>query len=107
MQRRGVSRLRVNDGCGQTAPMATEAEPLPYYEPTIPFAEQRSELRAEFGRRVGAKLDTSPGLWRYSSAADKPVQFYLGENFLSADECALLVKKIEAGVHPSPLYDKD
>ena len=92
---------------GKIPTMATEAEPLPYYEPTIPFAEQRSELRAQLGRTVGAKLDTSPGLWRYSSSADKPVQFYLGENFLSPDECALLRKKIDAGVYPSPLFEKD
>src|SRR5207302_4328104 len=58
----------------QTKGMATEAEPPPYYEPAIPFAEQRSKLRADFGRSVSAKLDTSPGLWRYSTSAAKPVQ---------------------------------
>lgn len=88
--------------------MPADAEPLPYYDPPkAPFAQQRSELRAAFGRSVGGKLDATPGLWRYSSSATRPVQLYIGENFLSPDECRQLCEKIDAGNYPSPLYEKD
>ena len=88
--------------------MPADAEPLPYYEPpSIPFAQQRSELRAAVGRSVGAKLDATPGLWRHLSSAARPVQLYIGDNFLSADECRQLCEKIDAGSYPSPLYEKD
>jgi prolyl 4-hydroxylase len=88
--------------------MPASAEPLPYYDPpALPFAQQRSELRAAFGRNVGGKLDSTSGLWRYSSSAIRPVQLYIGENFLNQDECRQLREKIDAGSYPSPLYDKD
>jgi prolyl 4-hydroxylase len=88
--------------------MATDAEPLPYYDPpAMPFARQRSELRAGFGRNVGGKLDATSGLWRFSSSAVRPVQLYIGENFLNADECRQLCEKIDGGSYPSPLYQKD
>jgi prolyl 4-hydroxylase len=84
-----------------------DAEPLPYYEPPTPFAQQRSKERASVGRNVGAKLDSTPGIWRLSASLDRPVQFYVRNNFLSADECGQLCEKIDAGSFPSPLYDKD
>ena len=88
--------------------MAADAEPLPYYDPpAIPFAEQRSELRAAVGRSVGDKLDSTPGLWRYSSTAERAVQLYIGDNFLGTDACRMLCEKIDAGCYPSPLYEKD
>jgi prolyl 4-hydroxylase len=88
--------------------MPADAEPLPYYEPPeMPFARQRSELRAAFGRSVGGKLDATQGLWRYSSNATRPVQLYIGENFLTAEECEQLCGKIDSGSYPSPLYNKD
>lgn len=88
--------------------MASDAEPLPYYDPpAMPFARQRSELRAGFGRQVGAKLDATTGLWRFSSSAVRPVQLYIGENFLNADECRRLCEQIDGGSFPSPLYEKD
>jgi prolyl 4-hydroxylase len=85
----------------------SDAEPLPYYEPSIPFAKQRSKLRASIGRDVGAKLDSTPGVWRLSSSLDRPVQFYVRNSFLDAEECRQLCGKIDADSFPSPLYDKD
>jgi prolyl 4-hydroxylase len=87
--------------------MASEAEPLPYYEPTIPFAEQRSELRAQFSASVGQKLDSAKGLWRFAPQPGRPVQLYIGDNFLGPDECRLLCRQIDAGCFPSPLYEKE
>ncbi|MEO7276972.1 MAG: 2OG-Fe(II) oxygenase [Sphingomicrobium sp.] len=86
----------------------SSAEAKPFYEPsTIPFSEQRSDLRAGIGRRVGEQLDSTPGLWRLSSSRDRPVQLYLRGNFLSAEVCAQLCGQIDAGNYPSPLYEKD
>src|SRR5438270_13733304 len=88
--------------------MHADAEPLPSYDaPELPFARQRSELRAAFGRSVGGKLDSTQGLWRYSSNATRPVQLYIGENFLTAEECRQLSEKIDSGSYPSPLHNKD
>ena len=85
----------------------SDAQPLPYYEPPTPFAQQRSEARAAVGRLVGAKLDSTPGIWRLSTSLDRAVQFYVSNNFLGAEECRQLCEKIDAGSYPSPLYDKD
>ena len=87
--------------------MATTAESRPYYEPTIPFAKQRSKLRAGTGRRIGDKLDNTAGLWRLTSSPTRPVQLYVRGNFLSPDECAALCGKIDSNTFPSPLYEKD
>ena len=86
----------------------SEADPPPFYDPpSIPFAQQRSELRAEVGRTVGEKLESTPGVWRLGSAPDKRIQLYIQENFLSKDECRSLCLKIDGGSYPSPLYEKD
>lgn len=86
----------------------SSAEAKPFYEPaSIPFSQQRSELRAGIGLRVGERLDTTPGIWRLSASPDRPVQLYLRGNFLSAEECTGLCKQIDAGNYPSPLYDKE
>lgn len=87
--------------------MSADAEPRPYHESTIPFAQQRSELRAQIGRMVGDRLDYSPGLWRLSSSRERPVQFYVRNSFLTPAECGQLCEKIDAGAYPSPLYEKD
>jgi prolyl 4-hydroxylase len=88
--------------------MATEPQQPIYYDPpNAPFATQRSQLRAEVGRAVGAKLDRTARTWRLGSAPERPVQLYIQENFLSADECGQLCERIEAGLYPSPLYEKD
>jgi prolyl 4-hydroxylase len=87
--------------------MATMAEPQPFHEPTIPFAEQRSDLRAGIGRRVGENLDNTPGLWRLTSSPSRPVQLYVRGNFLSPEECAALCLQIDSNTYPSPLYDKE
>ena len=87
--------------------MASEAEPLPYYEPSIPFAEQKSELRARFGAIVAQKLDSAAGLWRFAATAERPLQLYVGDNFMTAHECELLCKQIDGGCYPSPLYEKE
>jgi len=88
--------------------MATTAEPLPYYEPpTIPFARQRSKLRANIGRAVGERLDSTPGVWRLCSSRERPVQFFVADKFVSANECSALCALIDAGSYPSPLYEKE
>lgn len=86
---------------------ADRASALPYYEPSIPFAEQRSELRAGFAISVADSLDHAPGTWRFSSRRDRPIQLYIREQFLTAGECAGLIQRIDAGSYPSPLYEKD
>jgi prolyl 4-hydroxylase len=91
----------------QIAIMSTAADPPPYHEGTIPFSEQRSEHRAAVGRQVADKLDWTSGVWRLSPARQHPVQFYVRNNFLSADECRSLCAQIDAGSYPSPLYEKD
>jgi prolyl 4-hydroxylase len=86
----------------------SSAEAKPYFEPeSIPFSQQRSDLRAGVGRRVGEKLDTTPGVWRLSASPERPVQLYLKGNFLTLEECNGLCHQIDAGNYPSPLYDKD
>ena len=87
--------------------MAADVEPPPYHEPTIPFAEQRSQGRAAAGHLVGDQLDHAPAVWRLGSRRDRPVQFYVRNNFLTPDECQRLCAQIDDGVYPSPLYEKD
>jgi len=84
-----------------------DAQPPTYYEPSIPFAEQRSDLRAGIGRHVGEKLDATMGLWRLCSNSKQPIQLYVGNGFLNADTCRLMCEKIDDGSYPSPLYDKE
>src|SRR6476469_4428373 len=86
----------------------SSAEAKPFYEPaSIPFSQQRSDLRAEIGRRVGEQLDTVPGNWRLSTSRERPVQLYLRSGFLSPDECRGVCEQIDAGNYPSPLYEKE
>ena len=86
----------------------SDADPPPFYDPpTIPFAQQRSELRAAVGRSVGEKLDWTRGTWRLGCSPERPVQLYIRDNFLSAEECRQLCERIDSGVFPSPLYEKD
>ena len=87
--------------------MADTDTPKPYHEPTIPFAEQRSALRAQIGQAVGDSLDHSPGVLRVGASRERPVQMYIFENFLSRDECRALAEQIDAGCYPSPLYEKE
>lgn len=88
--------------------MATEPTQAAYYDPPdAPFATQRSDHRADAGRVVGTKLDHTPQVWRFGTTADRPVQLYLQENFLSAEECRLLCQQIDGDLYPSPLYDKE
>ena len=85
-----------------------DGEAKPFFEPeSIPFSQQRSDLRAGVGRRVGDTLDTAPGLWRLSTPRERPVQLYVLGNFLSREECAGLCAQIDAGNYPSPLYNKE
>lgn len=86
--------------------MATTAE-APYYEPSIPFAQQRSDLRAGIGRRVGETLDSTPGLWRMTSSPARPVQLYVRAGFLTAAECDGLCRQIDSSNFPSTLYEKE
>src|SRR3982751_2516917 len=84
-----------------------DAEPPPYYEPTIPFAEQRSDLRALVGRRIGDNLEATPRLWRLCSSPRQPIQLYIGDQFLDAETWPQRCEKIDEGSYPSPLYDKE
>src|SRR3954447_25272064 len=68
----------------QTAGMA-DTEPPPYYEPPTPFAQQRSDLRAGLGRRMGEPLDAIPRLWKLCPPPRQPIQLYIGDGFLTAD----------------------
>ena len=80
----------------------------PYYEPTtVPFSQQRSDERAELGRRVGEKLDSNPEILRFASDPQHPVQMYLYENFLSVDECRALTGQIDSGCYPSTLFEQE
>ena len=87
--------------------MAAGGEAKPYYEPSIPFREQRSVNRAIVGRDVGGRLDSTAGLWRLTSSAERPIQLYIRGGFLTGDECNRLCAMIDAGSYPSPLYEKD
>jgi len=84
-----------------------DAEPQPFYEPSIPFAQQRSDLRAGTGRRIGENLDARAGLWRFCSSLKQPIQLYVGDGFLNAETCLEMCAKIDGGSYPSPLYEKD
>jgi prolyl 4-hydroxylase len=84
-----------------------DAEPPPYYEPPTPFAQQRSDLRAGVGRRIGDNLDVTPRLWRLCTSAGQPIQLYIDDAFLDAEMCRQMCSKIDEGSYPSPLYDKE
>src|SRR5438132_8100130 len=84
-----------------------DAEPLPYYEPPTPFAQQRSDLRAGIAKRIGDKLDSAPRLWRLCSSARQPIQLYIGDAFLDVETCSQMCGKIDEGSYPSPLYEKE
>ena len=88
--------------------MAAKGEWKPYYESeAIPFAYQRSPERAALSASVGARLDASADLERLASSPDRPVQLYLRDHFLSAEECRGLAERIDAGCYPSTLYDQE
>jgi len=88
--------------------MPADGEQASYYDPPgLPFAQQRSELRAQAGRAIGERLDTTPGLWRLCSPPDKPMQLYIGDGFLTGDECRALCTQIDLGSYPSPLFEKE
>lgn len=88
--------------------MPGAGEPRTYYDPpALPFAEQRSELRAAAGSAIGATLDSTPGVWRLGSPLGQPVQLYIRDNFLSDDECRAMCALIDAGSYPSPLFEKE
>src|SRR5438270_4399386 len=84
-----------------------DVQPPPVYEPSMPFAQQRSDLRAGAGRRIGGNLDATSRLWRLCSSPSQPIQLYIGDEFLDADTCAQMCVKIDEGSYPSPLYEKE
>jgi len=84
-----------------------DAQPPPYYEPPTPFAQQRSDLRAGVGRRIGEKLDATRGLWRLCWSSHQPIQLYFGDGFLDPETCRQMCAKIDEGSYPSPLYEKE
>ena len=84
-----------------------DAAPPPYYEPPTPFAQQRSDLRASVGRRIGENLDRTPRLWKLCSNDSQSIQLYIGDGFLDAETCRRMREKIDEGSYPSPLYEKE
>ena len=56
---------------------------------------------------MAENLDCTPGTWRLGASRDKPVQLYIRENFLTPEECSQLCERIDSGVYPSPLYEKE
>ena len=84
-----------------------DAEPPPYYEPSIPFVDQRSDLRAGVGQRVGANLEATPQLLRLCTSQRQPIQLFIKDDFLDAESCTQMCAKIDEGSYPSPLYDKE
>src|SRR5260221_6726847 len=84
-----------------------DAEPPPYYEPPTPFAQQRSDLRAGIGHRIGANLEATAKLWRLCSGPKQPIQLFVGDGFLDAETCRQMREKIDEGSYPSPLYEKE
>jgi len=84
-----------------------DVEPPSYYEPSIPFAQQRSDLRAGVGQRIGATLDATPRLWRLCSGPKQPIQLFVQDEFLDAETCQQMCTKIDEGSYPSPLYEKE
>ena len=84
-----------------------DVEPPPYYVPPTPFEQQRSDLRAGVGYRIGATLDATPRLWRLCSGAKQPIQLYVMDDFLDAETCRRMCVKIDEGSYPSPLYEKE
>jgi prolyl 4-hydroxylase len=84
-----------------------DVEPPPYYEGPTKFAEQRSDLRASIGQRVGEKLESTPRIWRLSSSPKQAIQLYVMDGFLDGETCGQMCAKIDQGSYPSPLYDKD
>jgi prolyl 4-hydroxylase len=87
--------------------MADGPASKPYYEPSIPFADQRSGPRARASEIVGGNLDHSHGVWRFGSSKERPIQLYVLEDFLTAEECGALATRIDEACFPSPLYEKE
>lgn len=86
----------------------SDGDPPSFYDPpAMPFASQRSELRAEVGRKVGDRLGRTAGLWRLCTPPACPAQLFVRDDFLSADECSKLRERIDSGLFPSPLYEKE
>ena len=84
-----------------------DADVPSYYEPPTPFAQQRSDLRAGIGHRIGDTLDRRPGLWRLCSSPSQPIQLFVRDAFLDPETCRDMCKKIDEGSYPSPLYEKE
>ena len=84
-----------------------DVEAPPYYEGPTPFTQQRSDLRAGVGKRVGDRLDATAGLWRLCSSQRQQIQLYIGDGFLTPEACTAMCGKIDEGSYPSPLYDKE
>jgi len=84
-----------------------DGETPPYYEGPTPFAQQRSDLRAGVGRRIGENLDGTRGLWRLCSSSRQPIQLYIGDGFLDAGTCRQMCEKVDEGSYPSPLFEKE
>ena len=84
-----------------------DVEPPAYYKPRTPFEQQRSDLRAGVGRRIGETLETTPRLWRLCSSRRQPIQLFVGDDFLDPETCTQMCSKIDEGSYPSPLYEKE
>ena len=73
--------------------------------PKIPLAEQISTIRAELGRNVSEKLESTPGVQILPCDPQRPTQMYGVPQFLSLDECEELIDRIDANAFPSTLFE--
>ncbi|QNM82934.1 2OG-Fe(II) oxygenase [Sphingomonas sabuli] len=86
----------------------SEADPNPRYNPPAGrFDDERSDLRAEFTRAVGNKLNRTGGLWQLTTAPQDKGQLYVANSFLTDDVCRALCDRIDANSVPSPLFEKE
>ncbi len=75
-----------------------------FYQCAIPFEKQRSDVRAEAGRTGAARIARAPGVKRLS---DERADVFIIDDFLPAEQCALLNAAIDRGCVPSPLFNAE
>ena len=80
--------------------MSANKQPL-----NVPLSEQVSELRAELGRTVANKLESTPGVQILPCNPERPTQLYGVAHFLTLDECDELIGRIDAHPFPSTLFE--
>jgi prolyl 4-hydroxylase len=85
--------------------MPARKKPAPTAQTSMPLEEQTSEVRADLGRQISARLESTPEVQVLPVNPEKPTQIYGVANFLSLDECDELMERIDAGAYPSTLFE--